>query len=241
VFREDRKDLALKRLFCILLLVGFGCEPEVKQIEVDPMSINFTKMTQSRKLEVQGQEYHEVEVPGVVFGFSSENTAVTTVDSRSGLVQPAGNGSTAIKIQAPNGVETEVFVKVCLPKAIVCDPADKLALRVGFAAPLKCHAIDCRDEKLSGVVGLESGDEKIAYKDGENVFIGFAVGDTEITAKVPGMEKRISVRVDEQIVSPGMGPDKRRRRGRSRRGAGPPPSAEPKRFDHIIKNMNFGD
>ncbi len=225
-------------LAAVLLLLG--CGQEVKMVEVDPGSIRFSKRTQSQKIEAKGLDIHDAPLQGITFTFRSEDTSVATVEPN-GVVKPTGNGGTAIVARTPNGTEGEAFVKVCLPKDLICDPGDKLTLKVGLAAPIKCHVTNCRDEKIPTRINLIPSDTKMVLKEGDNVFIGLAVGDTEVTVKAFDMEKKVAIRVDEQVYAPGMGPSSGGG-GRRRGGGGSGKDGDPYgggRFDHIIKNMKF--
>lgn len=223
-----------------LVLLAIGCGQEVKMIEVDPPSLNFTKKTNSDKLEAKALDIVGAEVPGITFKYHSENTMVATV-TQDGVVKPAGNGSTAIVAESPTGVTGETFVKVCLPKDLICDPSDKLKLKVGTAGPIKCHVTNCRDEKIPARLDITAADDTMLLKEGDNVFIGLKVGDTSVTIKAfDDMELKVPVRVDEQVYLPGMGPDSGGGGGKRKGGGGSDdPYGGGGRFDHIIKNMKF--
>ncbi len=231
------------RLLFAVMTVGWliaGCGQDIKIVEVKPMNISFTKTTQAEKIKAKATEVHGGEIPGVTFTYRSENSGVATVDS-SGTVKPAGNGSTAIIARAPNGVEGESFVKVCLPKELICHPADKLELKVGTAAPIKCHVTNCRDEKIQTQIEMTPTDTTMVLKEGDNVFIGLKVGDTQIGVKVLDMTATVAVHVDEQEFLPGMGPGSMsaRKRGGGKAGKDDKdPYGTGGRFDHIIKGMS---
>ena len=209
-------------------------------VEVEPVNITFVKPTQSEKITAKALDIHSAEMPGITFTYSSENTAVADVNG-DGTVTPRGNGSTAIVVRTPSGVTGESFVKVCLPKEIVCDPADKLDLRVGVSAPIKCEVTDCNDAKLTGHIELVQADEKMLLKEGNDIFIGLAVGDTSVTVKAFGIEKTVAVHVDEQTFLPGSGPGSGGGKGGGGNGKGGDPYGGGNgRFDHILKNMKFG-
>jgi hypothetical protein len=237
-----------KRTAGLLLLavwVHVGCGPEVKIVEVDPPSISFSKPTQSQNIHAKALDIHDAEVSGVKFTYRSEDTTVATVDS-DGTVKPAGNGSTAIVAEASTGKVTgESFVKVCLPKEIVCDPADKLMLKVGTSGPIKCHLTDCKDEKAPAKITFTPADTGMLLKEGDDIFIGLKVGDTSVKISAYGLEKTVPVRVDEQTYLPGMGPGSLTHGGGGGGGGGgknkdPYAGQGGGRFDHILKNMNFG-
>jgi hypothetical protein len=237
------KKVILVLNFAILWVIT-GCGQEVKMVEVEPSSINFTKPTQSQKIKAKALEIRGAEIPGVPITFRSENTAVATVNS-SGVVKPAGNGSTAIIAEAANGVDGEAFVKVCLPKEIICDPPQLLTLRVGTAGPIKCHVTNCKDEKIQVKIDYIEASKEMLFKDGENTFVGKMVGDTSVTIKSMGLEKTVNVHIDEQIFSPGMGPGSGGGGGHHSGGGGKGKSKNPYknngggRYDHIIGNMSF--
>lgn len=234
-------NLFVKKTGWIIFFALWGCGQEVKIVEVDPSSISFTKKTQSQKIEASALDIHSAKVPNVPITFSSENTGVATVDS-GGVVRPSGNGSTAIVAKTPDGITGEAFVKVCLPKELICEPADKLTLKVGLAAPIKCKVTNCRDEEIRGAPVEETpADRAIILKEGDNVFIGLAVGDTTVTIKSGELEKRVAVHVDEQIYLPGMGPESEgggKGGGGGKNKGGDDPYGKG-RFDHILENMKF--
>jgi Bacterial Ig-like domain (group 2) len=229
-------------LICATLTILLSCGPDVKIVMVEPANFKFTKITQSQKLEVKAQDMRGGDIPDIKFTFRSEDTSVATVDSN-GLVKPVGNGSTAIiaKAAVEGTIEGEGFVKICLPKALICEPSDKLALKVGTAGPIKCHVTDCKDEEISAKIDLvpATAEPKMLLKEGENIFIGLAVGDTTVKVTAYDMEQTIKVHIDEQVYLPGMGPDTGgsapARRPGSKDGADPYGGSG--RFDHILKNM----
>ena len=242
---SSKKGRAMKigRLLPVSILASalLSCGQEVKMVEVDPSNIKFTKRTQSKKVEAKALDIRGGEITGIGFTFQSENPSVAVVDS-TGVVKPAGDGSTAIVAKTPAGVQGESFVKVCLPKDLICDPSDKLDLKVGIAAPIKCHVTDCNDKKISARIDLIAADEKMILKEGENIFIGLQVGDTEVTVKAFNFEKKVKVHVDEQEFLPGMGPGQgggSKGKGGGGGGKEDSPYGSSGRFDHILKNMKF--
>ena len=230
-----------------LVWLFWGCGSDVKMVEVDPPNINFTKPTQSQNIRPKALDIHNAELSGVTFSFKSENPSVATVES-DGTVKPAGNGATAIVAEAPSGVTGESFVKVCLPKEIICHPADKLMLKVGVSGPIKCHVTDCEDNKVQSRPELTPADTAMLLKEADDIFIGLKVGDTSVNIKAFGMEKTVAVRVDEQTFLPGMGPGSITHGGRGGGGGGkggggddPYKKEGGGRFGHILKNMKFGN
>jgi hypothetical protein len=226
--------------WCAAIFAAAGCGQEVKIVEIDPPSITFVKSSQSEKISAKALDIHSAEMPGVSFSFSSEDSSVAVVDG-DGTVKPRGNGSTVIVARTPTGVTGETFVKVCLPKEIKCDPADKLNLRVGVSAPIKCKVFDCNDAVIPGRATLKPADEKMLLKEGDDIFIGLAVGDTSVTVEAHGLKKTVAVRVDEQTFRPGSGPGSGKGgKGGGRSGNQDPYGSGNGRFDHILKNMQFG-
>ncbi len=237
-------NMFVKKAIWAVLFLAFGCGQEVKIVEVEPMNISFTKKSQNRKIEAIAKDIHDAPVPNIPIIFSSENQSVATVDS-DGTVKPTGNGSAAILAKTSTGVQGEAFVKVCLPKELICDPGDKLTLKVGTAGPVKCHVTNCRDETLrSARIELIPEDPKTVLKEGDNIFIGLAVGDTTVNIKAGSLEKKVAIHVDEQVYLPGMGPGSGGGgRGKRRGGGGKDDDAYGGggRFDHILDNMKFKD
>jgi hypothetical protein len=230
---------------CSILAIAAlaGCGQDVTTVEVDPPQISFKKTTQSETIEAKALDIRDAPVEGVAFTFESEDSSVATVDS-GGVVKPAGNGSTAVIAKTKEGVQGETFVKVCLPDELECDPADKLELKVGLAAPIKCRVLDCEGEKMPTRIEMTpaESEEKMLLKEGENVFIGLAVGDTEVEVEGLGLEKTVAVHIDEQDFAPGMGPGSG---GGGRGGGGGGGKKDDKpygktSYDHILKNMKFG-
>ncbi|MCU0662903.1 MAG: hypothetical protein MUC50_11335 [Myxococcota bacterium] len=215
-----------------------GCGRQVKSIDVEPIKLSFNKLEQSEKIKAVARDSHGGQVEGIAFQFRSENERVARVESN-GAVKPTGNGSTAIIVESHEGVRGEAFVEVCLPGEIQCDLKDKLLLRVGSGAPLRCVVSDCKGEKLSQRVDLKAADETMLLKD-DISFIGLKVGATEVVASALGLSKKIPVQVDEQTFAPGMGPGSNDGRGI---GGGTSGSKQDKdtqvkgAYDHILNNM----
>ena len=242
--RYDRKGYVMKshwKSLCYVMgMTCVACGNDVKMVEVEPTNISFTKPTQSQQITAKAQDIRGAEISGIGFTYRSENPSVATVES-DGVVKPAGNGTTAIVAETQAGISGEAFVKVCLPKEIVCDPADKLELKVGISAPIKCHVTDCNDEKLAVRIDMVQADDKMILKEGNDIFIGLAVGDTQVSVKAFGLEKTVAVHVDEQTFLPGMAPGSG---GGGRGGGGGKKRNDPYsdgggRFDHILSNMKF--
>lgn len=227
----------------VSLFLSVGCGQEVKSISLDPMNISFTKTTQSTELKAKAEDIHGAEVPGVAISFRSEDSSIATVDS-AGIVKPAGNGNVVIVASAKD-IQGEAFVKVCLPKELICDPTDKLELKVGVAGPIKCHVTNCRNEKIPTRIEIAALDSSLVLKEGDNVFIGLKEGDGEIDVKAMGLSQKIAVHVAEQAYLPGMGPSSGGGggggggKGRSKEESDPYGGGG--RYDHIIKNMKFND
>ena len=230
-------------LFAALVVgaAAAACGPDVKMVEVDPPQVQFKKTTQSEQIEAKALDMLETEVPGVQFTYESEDTSVATVDA-DGTVKPVGDGNTWIHAKTKEGVEGTMMVKVCLPKELECDPADELKLKVGTAGPIKCRVLDCDGEPRRTRIEMTQADEKMLLKEGDNVFIGLAVGDTEVTVKAEGMEKTVKVHIDEQEYLPGMGPGsggKGGGKGRRGGGGGEDSAYGDTKYDHILDNMKF--
>lgn len=222
-------------------LVVLGCGQDVKIVEMEPTSINLNKRSQSRKVEAIAKDIRDATVPNIQFTFSSENDSIATVSSE-GMVKPTGDGSTAIIATTATGVTGETFVKVCLPKELVCEPSDLLKLKEGLAAPIKCEVHNCKDEPINGAkIEFAPADKTMLLKEDRNVFIGLKIGDTEVTVTAFDLERKVKVRVDEQSYLPGMEPGAGGGGGGNRRGGGKQ-ADDPygkSRFDHILKNMKF--
>lgn len=239
-------------MFLVLFaVVATGCGQEVKMVEVEPIKLSFTKKTQSEKVKAKALDILGAEVVGISFTFESENPSIATV-TPDGLVKPAGDGSTAIVAKTKDGITSEAFVSVCLPKELVCDPGDELQLKVGTSGPVKCHVVDCNDEVIQGakiefkeadgkMVLNEVNQQHISQGHVSNPFVGLAVGDTTLTIKSFDFEKVVKVHIDEQTYLPGMGPDS----GGGGGGGGgkkkgdDDPYGGGGRFDHILGNMKF--
>ncbi|MBN2343820.1 MAG: Ig-like domain-containing protein [Deltaproteobacteria bacterium] len=221
-----------------------GCETEVKIVSVEPTTINFNAKTQSTRVKAQGLELRGTPIPGVQFTYRSDNTSVAEV-SADGTVRPVSNGSATIIASTTDGKQGESFVKVCMPQELVCDPPAVLNLRVGTAAPIKCHLIDCKEETITGTIEYIEADKEALFKDpsAEGTFVGKVVGDTKVTVKGGGLEKMITVKVAEQLFAPGMGPgsggggggggNEKERRNKDPYNEG----SSAGQFNHILKNM----
>ncbi|MBN2716403.1 MAG: hypothetical protein JXX14_11150 [Deltaproteobacteria bacterium] len=232
-------------VFAAVSLLAMACGSDVKIVSVDPTTINFSAMTQTTKIKAQGLELRGEPVPGVQFTFRSDNTAVAEVGP-DGTVKPVANGSANIIASTPEGKQGQTFVKVCLPTEIKCDPENVLNLRVGTAAPVKCHVVDCKGEKLQNKVDYVEADKDALFKDPttEGTFVGKVVGETKVTVKGGGLEKEISVIVAEQIFSAGGKPGSGGGGGGG--GGGNNRNNDPYnektgggQFNHILGNMKF--
>jgi len=227
-----------------------GCVQEAKIVEIEPTKADFRKLDDSvqlraRALTAKGDTIADIKD----FTWSSESTAVADV-SASGVVTPRGNGDTAVIAKAPNGASGEVFVSVCLPKELSCEPKDKIDLRVGSGAPVKCQVYDCRDDPMpqaqltydvlaQNVVSCEKGAQPGQKGITAIPLTGQMVGDTVLTVTAFGYEKKIQVHVDEALPIPGeveykkaLGAGKKKDEPYSgAKGGGG--------LNHIINNMKF--
>jgi hypothetical protein len=210
-------------------------------VEVEPVTIDFSALNQSKTVSAKALEMRGDAIPSVVFTFSSENSAVASVDS-DGIVKPVGNGSAVITAKAPNGVKGESFVRVCLPKEVVCTPKDKLMLRVGLAAPIQCHVTNCKDVELPAPVTMDAADKSVVLME-DNVFTGLKVGDTQVTVKAFNLATTVGVHVDEPILYPDEMASSSGGKGSQNKGGGKKGSSDPYgsggRFDHILKNIKI--
>ena len=182
-------------------------------------------------------------IPGIKFNMLSDNTSVAEVDA-DGMVKPVGNGTATIIVTTPEGKKGEAFVKVCLPTEIKCTPESVLNLRVGTAAPIKCHVEDCNGETLPNKLDYVEADKDALFKDPtmEGTFVGKVVGKTQVVVKGSGLEKVITVEVAEQIFSPGGKPGTGGGGGggnRSDRNKDPYNEKSGGQFNHILSNMKF--
>ncbi len=243
-----KKQINTSLFLVAAVVICSGCGQDVKMVEVEPMKMRFSRKTQSDKITAKALDIISAEVPGVHFTYSSENPAVASVTS-DGLVKPEGDGSTHIVAKTKEGVTGECFVSVCLPGEMICDPGDELKLKVGTAAPIRCHVVDCNDEQVQNAkIEFVEADSKMVLKE-EPVtskgrtsvaFIGLAVGDTTVTAKSFTFEQAIKVHIDEQTYLPGMGPDSGGGGGGGKKKSGDDPyGGAGNRFDHILGNMKF--
>jgi hypothetical protein len=243
-----KKQINISLLLAATAVICSGCGQDVKMVEVDPVKMVFSKTTQSDKVTAKALDMISAEVPGVHFTYSSENPSVASVTS-DGLVKPEGDGSTHIIAKTKEGVTGECFVSVCLPGEMICEPVDELKLKVGTAAPIRCHVVDCNEKLVQNArIEFVEADSKMVLKE-EPVtskgrtsvaFIGLAVGDTTVTAKSLAFEEQIKVHIDEQTYLPGMGPDSGGGGGGGKKkGDDDPYGGAGNRFDHILGNMKF--
>jgi hypothetical protein len=223
-----------------VLAICLGCGDEVKMVEVEPMSIEFKKMTQSEKIEVKAMDIRGIEIPNVPFTFASENGTVAMVTG-DGVVKPVGDGSTYIVARSPQGITGETFVKVCLPNKLICDPGDQLDLKVGTTGPIRCEVLDCNDEKVPSKIEFGVADEKISrsYEE-DHIFVGLEVGETHVVAKAYDFQQQVRIKVEEQEFLPGMGPGSGGGGGGGgqKKGGGDKPYGNTQ-YDHILSNMKF--
>jgi hypothetical protein len=223
-----------------ILSTGLGCGEEVKMVEVEPLSIEFKKTTQSEKIEVKAMDIRGIEIQNIPFTFSSENGSVAMVTG-DGVVKPVGDGSTYIVARTPQGVTGETFVKVCLPNKLICDPGDELKLKVGVTGPIKCQVYDCKEEEVSAKIEFAVADETISrpYEE-DHIFVGLKVGDTHAVAKAFDFQQQVRIHVDEQEFLPGMGPGSVGGGGGGKKKGGGDQGAYGKsQYDHILSNMKF--
>jgi hypothetical protein len=231
-------------ILTIISFCAFACKPEVSIVSVEPTTINISQRNQSQSLEAKALTMRGEEVPDIPLTFSSNNTSVATV-SADGVIQPVASGNAIISVTTAEGKKAEAFVSVCFPEKIICDPEHVLNLRVGTAAPLRCHLEDCKGNKLPGAVLYEEASKEAVFRDGENTFIGKEVTETSITAKGGGLEKTILVKIEEQIFSPGMDPRKGGGGGGGGGGSKQDREKDPYgdkkagQFGHILNNINM--
>ncbi len=199
--------------YALPLALCIGCGQEVKFIEIKPMKIEFHNTGETKELQViattsRGETVKEPQK----YTFSSENPAVAEV-SQEGVVRAVGNGNAAVTAKAPNGISGEVFVSVCLPKELACDPASQIDTRVRSANPLRCRVLDCKGRPVSNpqisfdiaAKDLAKGENADTSQEGVVTIpiAGAAEGDTQIKVSAYGFEKTIRIHVDKALVIPG--------------------------------------
>jgi hypothetical protein len=227
-----------------------GCSQEAKIVEIEPTKIEFRVLDDSttlraRALDSKGNEVTE----GGSLTFSSESPSIADVSS-TGEVRPKGNGDTAIVATAPNGAKGEVFVSVCLPKDLICEPKDELDIRVGSGAPIKCHVENCREEIIQDAkVSFDILAKNVALADtavsssvkgiSAMPVTGSMIGDTEATVTAYNFEKKIHIKVEEALPIPGEEEYKASQKGGKGKGGNDPYSGGKGAFGHILDNMKF--
>jgi hypothetical protein len=243
-----RKTFALLGATAAVLCVA--CSQDVKVIEIDPMKIEFRLLDESTELRVRGLNAKGAPADvGGAFTFSSESPSIADVSS-SGVVTPKGNGDTAIIATAPNGVKGEVFVSVCLPKELVCEPKEQLDIRVSTGAPIKCHVLNCREEIIENpVISFDVLAKNVAVPDKaapaskKGVIAlpvtGGIIGETEATVTAYNFEKKIHIKVEEALPIPGEEEYLKGQKGGKKGGGNDPYSSGKGGFGHILSNMKF--
>jgi hypothetical protein len=231
-----------------IVVLCVSCNQDVKMVEIEPTKIDFRKLEETTELRARALNSKGVEVAGSVLTFSSESPSIADVSS-TGVVSPRGNGDSAIIATAANGVRGEVFVSVCLPKELVCEPKDELDIRVGTGAPVKCHVLNCRDEVVQdAVVSYDILAKNVALADKAVMssvkgvtampITGSMIGETTVTATAFNFEKTIRVKVDEALPIPGEAEYKAALKGGGGKKSDPYTGGKGG-FDHILTNMKF--
>jgi hypothetical protein len=247
-------------LYALLITLCIGCGQDVKFLEIAPMKIEFHNSGETRALIVKATDAKGrtvTELP--VFTFSSENPAVADVGA-DGVVSAKGNGNVAIITKAPNGISGEVFVSVCLPKELICEPKDQLNLHVDMGEAVKCHVVNCKDEVISkpeisfDVVAknIAVGDKvgSSSFQEGVMSFpvTGSTVGDTEVKVVAYNMTKTIRVHVEKALVIPGEAEYLAKNGGGKKKGGGgkkksgnddPDSATKTGNYGNMLKNMKF--
>jgi len=233
-----------------MVVLCVGCSQEVKMVEIEPMKIDFRQLEDTTTLRARPLNSKGVEVTGAgVLTFSSESPSIADVSS-TGVVSPKGNGDTAIVATAANGVKGEVFVTVCLPKELVCEPKEQLDLRVGTGAPIKCHVLNCREEVIQDAkITFDVLAKNVAMADtavsssrkgiSAMPVTGSMIGDTEATVTAYSFEKKIHIKVEEALPIPGEEDYKAWKGGGGKKGGNDPYTGGKGGFDHILGNMKF--
>jgi len=223
-----------------VLAVCLGCGEEVKMVEVEPMTIEFRKTTQSEKIVPKAMDIRGIEIKNIQFSFSSEDGSVATVTS-DGVVKPVGDGTTYVVASTPQGITADTQVKVCLPNKLVCDPTDQLDLKVGTTGPIKCEVLDCNEEKVQAKIEYKVADEKFTRQyEEDHIFVGLEVGETHVIAKAFDFQQQIRIKVEQQEFLPGMEPGAGGGGGGGKKkgGGGNSPYGSTQ-YDHILGNMKF--
>jgi hypothetical protein len=226
-----------------------GCNQEVKIVEIEPGKIEFRVLEDSTELRARALNAKGVEVAeGGTLTFSSESPSIADVSS-TGVVSPKGNGDTAIVATAPNGAKGEVFVSVCLPKELVCEPKEQLDLRVASGAPIKCHVLNCRDEVIQdSKIDFDVLAKNVALPDKPQPsstkgvtalpVTGSMIGETEATVTAYSFEKKIHIKVEEALPIPGEEEYKAALKGGKGKKEDPYQGSKGG-FSHILSNMKF--
>ena len=225
-----------------------GCNQDVKMVEVEPTKIEFRLLTDSTELRARALNSKGVAITeGATLTYSSESPSIADVSS-SGVVSPRGNGDTAIVATAPIGVKGEVFVAVCLPKELVCEPKEQLDIRVGTGAPIKCRVENCREEVIQDAkVSFDILAKNVALADtavmssskgvSSMPITGSMIGETEATVTAYSFEKKIRIKVDEALPIPGEEEYNASKKGGGKKND--PYTGGKSGFSHILDNMKF--
>jgi len=235
-------------LGAIIVATCAGCAQEVKMVEVEPTKIEFRELTDSSELRARALNAKGVTITdGVTLTFSSESPSIADVSS-AGVVTPKGDGDTAILVKSPTGITGEVFVSVCLPKQLVCEPKEQLDIRVGTGAPIKCRVENCREEVIQDAkVSFDILAKNVALADtavmssskgvSSMPITGSMIGETEATVTAYSFEKKIRIKVDEALPIPGEEEYNASKKGGGKKND--PYTGGKSGFSHILDNMKF--
>jgi hypothetical protein len=184
--------------------VSVTVDQQVSSVSVDPASLAFTALGETRDLSASASDQGGAPVTGTTFNWVTTNPAVASV-STSGRVTAEGNGSASIRANADgvNSANVSVSVQqVAVSASLTSDPAVQMA-SIGETAQITVEARDAMNRIIESPSGsYASSDPSVATVNGAGVITATGNGTAEISVAVDGVSADpVEVTVEQVAVS----------------------------------------
>ncbi len=152
-------------------------------ITIEPSSATLMALRETVQLTATVLDQNEQPVAGAVVSWSSNNTAVATVNPQ-GLVTAVGNGTATITARAGNASASVPVTVMQSAGSITIEPSSATLMALGETAQLTATVLDRNGQPVSGaVVTWASSDEAVATVSAQGLVTAVSNGTATITAR----------------------------------------------------------
>ena len=175
-------------------------EQKAVNITLAPTTSNFDAFGATQQFTVAAKDANGNDVSGLQFNWSSNNTAVATVDAN-GLVTAKGNGTAKIKVDAA-GASAEADVRVQqTPATLVVSETQRTLTAINQTVQLRATVKDSRGNDMTTPISWSSTIPGIASVDANGLVTANGDGQVVITAQAGSQRGFTVITVSRTVQS----------------------------------------